>query len=257
MTAEPAGTDWTRSCIRSERRRTTLTHPGPNPPKLPTERPGPKGGKRDRNRRERTASLLHAALDNFLQHGVENTSVDTIAKAAGVAKGSFYRYFSDKTQLVSALLQPVRDALERAFETCHHDLSSSSDESQVFASYTTLGLALAAIFEEHPRTVALYLQECRAPNTGARAPIVDLADRILHHAIALTELALAHHLIRPIDPHVSSLAVIGASERLLLARLQDQLPLPDHMVLLQLVGLVLAGLHPEPEPADSPSFSAS
>jgi hypothetical protein len=40
---------------------------GPNPPRLPAERPGPAGGKRDRNRRERTKALLEAALALFLE----------------------------------------------------------------------------------------------------------------------------------------------------------------------------------------------
>lgn len=40
----------------------------------------------------------------FLEYGVDNVSVDSIAKAAGVAKGSFYVHFESKDTLASILL---------------------------------------------------------------------------------------------------------------------------------------------------------
>jgi len=70
-----------------------------SPHKIPKERPGPVGGKRDQNRRERTAGLVSAGLQQFLERGIETVTIDEITREAGVAKGSFYRYFDDKKQL--------------------------------------------------------------------------------------------------------------------------------------------------------------
>src|SRR5258706_153478 len=70
---------------------------GPTPPAgAPLERPGPEGGARDSNRRERIRSLLTAGLSLFLEEGIERVTIDQIAERAEMAKGGFYRYFRDK-----------------------------------------------------------------------------------------------------------------------------------------------------------------
>lgn len=51
--------------------------------------------------------LLHSALPLFITQGFHGTSVQTIVRAAGVATGSFYRYFDSKEALISALFRLV------------------------------------------------------------------------------------------------------------------------------------------------------
>ena len=46
------------------------------------------------------ASLMDSAFRLFTTQGVSKTSIEDIAKAAGVAKGTFYLYFKDKYDLV-------------------------------------------------------------------------------------------------------------------------------------------------------------
>lgn len=48
--------------------------------------------------------LFSAAFDLFLENGIEKTSIDDIAKNAGVAKGTFYLYFSDKYDILNKLI---------------------------------------------------------------------------------------------------------------------------------------------------------
>jgi AcrR family transcriptional regulator len=47
--------------------------------------------------------VVAAARDLFLAQGVESTSVDTIARRAGVAKGTVYLSFPTKQHLVRAI----------------------------------------------------------------------------------------------------------------------------------------------------------
>lgn len=51
----------------------------------------------------RRGDLLDAATRLFATQGVETTPVAAIAEAAGVAKGSFYRYFASREELIAAL----------------------------------------------------------------------------------------------------------------------------------------------------------
>ena len=50
------------------------------PSKLPTQRPGPPGGKRARNREERRQALLTAGLKVFLEKGVDAATIDDIIR---------------------------------------------------------------------------------------------------------------------------------------------------------------------------------
>ena len=59
----------------------------------------------------RRGDLLDAATALFATHGVEATSVAAITAAAGVAKGSFYRYFASREELMAALKERFIDDL--------------------------------------------------------------------------------------------------------------------------------------------------
>ncbi len=68
-------------------------------PVAPSERPRRQSPAPERRR----GDLLDAAAALFAAHGIEATSVAAIAEAAGVAKGSFYRYFASREELLAAL----------------------------------------------------------------------------------------------------------------------------------------------------------
>src|SRR5690606_22304465 len=93
--------------------------------KIPKDRPGPEGGKRDTNRKERTDSLLKAGVSLFLEHGIEQASIDDIARAAGMAKGNFYRYFDDKGALVAAILRPLAEGFRTHMLRCEEALAAA------------------------------------------------------------------------------------------------------------------------------------
>ncbi|WP_371495845.1 TetR/AcrR family transcriptional regulator [Kitasatospora sp. NBC_00374] len=58
------------------------------------------------------AAVLEAAGRLFAEHGVEAVSMDQVAAAAGVGKGTLFRRFGDKSGLAAALL----DARERVLQ---------------------------------------------------------------------------------------------------------------------------------------------
>jgi AcrR family transcriptional regulator len=52
----------------------------------------------------RRAQILEAARQNFVKRGVAATTVDAVAKAAGVAKGTVYLYFDSKDAILRDIL---------------------------------------------------------------------------------------------------------------------------------------------------------
>jgi AcrR family transcriptional regulator len=221
--------------------------PEPEPPRVPSERPGPAGGRRDANRRQRLATLCAAAEELFLASGVGAVTVDQIVSRAGIAKGSFYRYVRDTEELVATVMQPLAGAVRAAMERAATDLARAADAAALTAAYQALAADLRAAAAAHPGLVRLYLQEARAPGVGARRPIRALAGEVERGALELTRAGRAHGLLRAdYDLRVGALIVIGAVERILFAYLSNQ-PLGDpRAVAGDLISVLLDGVRAGP-----------
>jgi len=186
------------------------------------KRPGPPGGVRDTNRANRSRCIREAALALYLERGVESVSVDDIMKAARMAKGSFYRYFTDQAGLMEELMAPLHGLLSAALDACARELDLARTSEAQLAAYQRVAGVLSSLLAQHPGEVRLYLQECRAPGLGTRRPVAELARLVTRHAIDITGRAQAHGLLRTLNPAISALTVVGATERLLLALLHRE-----------------------------------
>ena len=233
------------SAKRPPRRRSGT--PAVRPPRLPLHRPGPAGGARDANRRARLGQIGEAALTLFLEQGIPAVSIDQIVERAGVAKGSFYRYFRDKEELVGALLEPLAAAINQAFTDCRSALSRAVTAEEVSASYLDLARQVATAIATHPRAALLYLQEARGPATGARVPLRRLADEMADRAEQLSRHACDHGLLRPFEPRVQALVVLGAVERLLYEFLSGRrIAARPEAVSAMVVSIILDGVRQRP-----------
>ena len=66
-------------------------------------------------RRSKSELILNAARKEFLAHGFRRTSIEEIARTAGIAKGTVYLYFDSKEAVFHAVLEAFFDwFLERA-----------------------------------------------------------------------------------------------------------------------------------------------
>jgi TetR/AcrR family acrAB operon transcriptional repressor len=61
--------------------------------------------------------LMDVAIDCFAHHGFQATSIDRIAKAAGVTKGALYYHFKDKEELLFAAVKNRIGQFERRVVT--------------------------------------------------------------------------------------------------------------------------------------------
>ena len=61
-----------------------------------------------RRRQNRTRdTLLRESARLFISKGFENTSVEDILTAAGIARSSFYRFFSNREDVLANIIRPV------------------------------------------------------------------------------------------------------------------------------------------------------
>src|SRR5688500_5861181 len=68
--------------------------------------------------------IQQKANDLFRRYGVKSITMDEIATQLGASKKTIYQYFSDKDELVSAV---VREQIDFAQQTCETNCTSSKD----------------------------------------------------------------------------------------------------------------------------------
>jgi len=81
-----------------------------------------KNGVRERQRIELGAVIYETALDHFRAHGFEDTTVQQITVAAGIAKGTFFNHFPSKDHVLQAWYREITrsalaDMADRSFES--------------------------------------------------------------------------------------------------------------------------------------------
>jgi AcrR family transcriptional regulator len=70
----------------------------------------------------RQAHVLETALTVFIRHGFRKTSIEDIAKAAGISRQGIYFHFKDKDEIFSASIQKaLDDGLQAAIEILDDD----------------------------------------------------------------------------------------------------------------------------------------
>lgn len=70
--------------------------------------------------RSPAARLLQAAVEGFSRSGYGETNVDELCRAAGMAKGSFYRHFNSKEELFFAAARDIAGTLGHALVPVTH-----------------------------------------------------------------------------------------------------------------------------------------
>ncbi|MEV0236749.1 TetR/AcrR family transcriptional regulator [Nonomuraea sp. NPDC050786] len=166
---------------------------------LATRAPRPAGRPRSQ---EADLAILTAALDLLIEHGATQTSIEQVAKRAGVTRATVYRRYADKTEL-----------LVRALQLAHHDddpgLPGWRDLDHMFGDWAghlaepRNRVLLRRVFgtvDDYPELIRAY-QEA---NAGRRAAVVREA---LHLARDRGELPA--HVDVDVVQDVLTSAVIG------------------------------------------------
>jgi AcrR family transcriptional regulator len=88
-------------------------------------------------------SLIRAARDLFGDHGYAATSVDEIARRAGVTKGALYHHFRDKDDLFRAVVEDVKRDVTDVVGAAFLSATAENDTMQ------SLVLGCRAFIEAH------------------------------------------------------------------------------------------------------------
>jgi AcrR family transcriptional regulator len=171
----------------------------------------------DADRRER---VLHAAMEEFGQHGYSGGSLNVIARVADVAKGSLFQYFHDKSDLFAHVAEQTSLRIYAAMEPY---LAKPPDDSPFLDRFTALVEIWMAYMAEHPLergvTAATTMELDPQVRRAVRAPVhrlytqgirpllqasVDAGDLLPHTDVdallSLLVMLLPHLAIAPFEP---------------------------------------------------------
>jgi AcrR family transcriptional regulator len=73
-------------------------------------------GARQLARRAMTAQVAEMAIDLFIEHGYEQTTIDDICAVAGISRSSFFRYFNSKEDVLTREVADLGDSLLSALQ---------------------------------------------------------------------------------------------------------------------------------------------
>jgi AcrR family transcriptional regulator len=164
-----------------------------------------------RNRRK----VLAAAAELFAARGVAGVSMDDVAAAAGVGKGTLYRRFGDKSGLAAALLDERESALQHELLAGPPPLGPGAPPVERLAAFTA---AYLAYVDAHLDVLAL----SQTASPGARLRTGSHQLWLLHCRILFAEAGTP-------DPDVRADVLLAAmtAEQVRHWRRDEQRPLAD------------------------------
>jgi AcrR family transcriptional regulator len=155
--------------------------------------------------RRRQQEILEAAARVFHEKGYESTSIQDIADAVGILKGSLYYYIRSKEDLLYEIIQGIHvDALANVARIETMD----GDPLQKIRAFVTAHLTFMA---QNPVKMGVFFHDFRSLADARRKEVIaarDLYDRQLRTMIAQGK--EDGTICADVDPKVAALAAMGA-----------------------------------------------
>ena len=101
-------------------------------------------------KQERIGEIIQAAIDEFLEKGYDGTSMESIARRAGVSKGGLYHHFSSKDEILLLANQKLNEPVYRIMQDAAQNPSASKGLSSYIKNYLEYWL-------DHKREMVFYM----------------------------------------------------------------------------------------------------
>jgi TetR/AcrR family fatty acid metabolism transcriptional regulator len=163
----------------------------------------------------RRGQILDAARQSFIRSGVDGTTVDDIARIAGVAKGTVYLYYRSKDDILRQLLTEDVAALQ---EGTIPGLSGADPVDRKLSGFLR---GMIAFFDQKRD----FIDQCQFEmGPEARRKVIQKLDTVYRAQVdgwkAALDRALDAGEIDVIDTHAAATAVVALSHGLIKQRLR-------------------------------------
>jgi AcrR family transcriptional regulator len=189
----------------------------------------------------RRRSIIEAAGHVFGEKGFELATMEAIAEAAHVAKGTVYLYYPSKQAIYDAVFAAGMADIERLIV---ERLAQAGSAREAIAAFVTVRVEY---FQQHPDFFRVYVAEMArqvAGSSESRGACQLALDRQTRALQKLMEKAVAAGEVRPVDPEAAALAVFDMSKGLIGRRLLLGTRTGMHKDITFLTDLIWTGLRP-------------
>jgi AcrR family transcriptional regulator len=195
--------------------------------------------KRANNKEMRKENLYSAAVTLFRQRGFDETRVEEITQAAGVAKGTFFNYFPTKEDVLLYIGERHMTRLGAAMSNGAG--KQLAQERSAIAALKTVLHALAHSLEEDKDLVRLAVDKAMkishlAPNASGRFSLQGLTVLLIRRAQRAGEIHPA------VDPELVAQMLEGLYYQQLVIWCQEDFGFDLGERLAQVVDLLLVGI---------------
>ncbi len=151
-------------------------------------------------------AILQGAMKEFLKHGYAATSMDKVAKSAGVSKATVYSHFGDKENLFNALIQNlVKDKFQTVMGL-DSPQSLEQDPKIVLSAMATKMLANAQSDRSFRDFMRIIIGESGRFPELAQAYVNNVAKPAIE---ILTKYFKSHPLLKLEDPEATVRVMMG------------------------------------------------
>ena len=134
---------------------------------------------------------MQAAVQLFSEKGFEKTSIEELARAAGIGKGTIYGYFQTKSDILHAFC-------EDELENLHHQLTTSADqEIPILEQMVRIYMSEFRHITENREFARLFMQQTAFPRDVDRRRHLANEDQYFRLLFPLLERAQAKGELRP------------------------------------------------------------
>ena len=170
----------------------------------------------------RRQQILDAAASLLLENGLAGTSVDAVARRAGIAKGTVYLYFPSWQDLLGALRARYADGLAgRAEAALGH--ADPADPGSVTGAFERLAGELAGYVQANRRLYHVLFQEAGGHEEHTMGQLGHLV------CCLLTE-AMDQGALTPTDPGLLARFLLDGLHAVLLPVAHQDLPDREHVM---------------------------
>lgn len=153
--------------------------------------------------------ILTAAQHVFATEGFHAARVDSIARLAGVAKGTIYLYFRSKEEILVALME---NRFGRLRTLIRAGLEANTGKEAANAFRESIRRIIAAHFQfysEHKEFVAILYGQLGRIAQGMEVPAKRSAEDLSRMIAGVLARGVESGVLRPIDPHTLASALQG------------------------------------------------
>ena len=151
----------------------------------------------------RADQLLETATLLFKEKGYHNTSMQDLADALGMQKGSLYYYIDSKEELLRVLLEQATSILGSQIDEIYAaDLPSSEKLSRVLENH---GRAIM----DHLNLVTVYLQEYRSLPPARLQEVMTTREHYEQRLMQILQDGIANGEFRPVNVQMTVFGFLG------------------------------------------------